>query len=340
MFDDADLDAVMVATPDHHHVLAGILACQAGIDLYVEKALSVTIAEGRKLVEAVKRYGRVCQVGSQNRSMETNQYGCQLIRTGGIGKVSLVEVQNYRGPLQYDGLPAEPAPEGADWDLFCGPTPARPYNWRLWLKDERMWEKRKWRGWDMWRSYSGHLMTNWGAHSIDMVQCALGTDTGGPVKIWPMLEGHKGERRTCPVGVKYADGRELHFVLKVADKWTFHGTKGKAMMRRNEFFTDPPELTVDPPDFEEQNRIWHGFSVVVRPHIQNWLDCVKSRDEPNAPVEIGHRSVTICHLANIARELGRELHWDPDKEVFPGDEEANGLLDRPRRPGWELPRIR
>ena len=126
MLDQKDLDAVMVATPDHHHVQVAMLACQAGHDVYVEKALSLTIAEGRRLVEAVKHYDRVCQVGSQNRSMEVNRHGCQLIRDGGIGKVSRVEVSNYAGPLRYDKLPGERIPEGGNWDLYCGPTPLRP----------------------------------------------------------------------------------------------------------------------------------------------------------------------------------------------------------------------
>ena len=108
-------------------------------------------------------------------------------------------------------------------------------------------------------------------------------------------------------------------------------------MSRNRFNTDPPELMVDPPDSAEQNRIWEGQSMVARPHIQNWLDCLKTRGRPIAPVQYGHRTATICHLANIARELGRKLRWDPEAEVFPDDAEANALCDRPRRPGWELP---
>lgn len=339
MIDKEKLDAVMIATPDHHHVLAAVLACQAGLDLYVEKALSLTIAEGRALVEAVERYDRVCQVGSQNRSMATNRFGCKLIRDGGIGKVSFVEVSNYTGPLRYDGLPEEAVPEGLGWDLFCGPTPVRPHNRKLWVKDEFKFDGQRWRGWDMWRSYSGHLMTNWGAHSIDMVQCALGTERTGPVEIWPLTDGHDGQMRLCPVVARYENGTELRFVLRFADKWTFHGDRGTALMRRNEFRTDPPELATGAPDPKEQQKIWQGQSVVARPHIQNWLDCIKTRGTPSAPVQIGHRSVSTCHLANIAREVGRKLRWDPDKETFPGDDEANALLDRPRRKGFELPDI-
>jgi predicted dehydrogenase len=337
MIDKEALDAVTIATPDHHHVLAAMLACQAGLDVYVEKALSLTIAEGRALVDTVKRYGRVCQVGSQNRSMEINRYGCGLIRKGGIGKISLVEMPNYPGPMRYSNLSEEPIPDGLGWDLFCGPRPVRPHNRKLWVKDEFRVDGRLWRGWDLWRDYSGHLMTNWGAHSVDMVQFALGTQETGPVEIWPLTDGHQGEMRFCPVAARYANGVELRFVLRFVDKWTFHGEHGKALMRRNEFSTDPPELAVNAPDPDEARRAWRGVGIVARPHIQNWLDCIKTRGTPNAPVEIGHRSVTVCHLANIARELKRKVRWDPKKETSPGDDEANALLDRPRRKGFELP---
>lgn len=337
LIDQEKLDAVMVAAPDHHHVLAAMLACLAGLDVYVEKPLSLCIAEGRALVEAAKRCGRVCQVGSQNRSMQINQYGCRLIRSGGIGRVALVEMPNYAGPMRYDGLPEEPVPEGLAWELFCGPRPLRPHNRKLWVKDEFRVDGRLWRGWDLWRDYSGHLMTNWGAHSLDMVQSALGTEDTGPVEVWPIKEEHRGEMRTCPVAMRYFNGTEVRFVLRYDDKWTFHGERGKALMRRNEFRTDPPELAVDAPDPREARAPWRGSSVVARPHIENWLQCVKTRATPNAPLEVGHRSVTVCHLANLARELGRPLRWDPKTETFPNDDEAAALLDRPRREGFELP---
>ena len=339
MIDSEKLDAVMIATPDHHHVLAATLACQAGLDVYVEKALSLTVAEGRALVEAAKRHRRIVQVGSQNRSMEINRYGCRLIRTGGIGKVSLVELPNYPGPMRYSELPEEPIPEGLGWELFCGPGPLRPHNRKLWVKDEFKVDGRLWRGWDLWRDYSGHLMTNWGAHSVDMVQLALGTEDTGPVEVWPMTEGHRGQMRFCPVTARYANGVELRFVLRSSDKWIFHGERGRALMRRNLFYTEPRELAVDAPDPNEAQKIWQGFGEVARPHIQNWLDCIKTRGRPNAPVEIGHRSVTTCHLANIAREVGRKIRWDPDKETCPDDDQANALLDRPRRRNFELPSL-
>ncbi|MHC4399916.1 MAG: Gfo/Idh/MocA family protein [Planctomycetota bacterium] len=338
MIDRERLDAVMIATPDHNHVLPAMLACQAGMDVYVEKALSLYVAEGRALVEAVRRAERVCQVGSQNRSMAVNQLGSRLVREGRLGKVSLVELPNYRGPMRYEGIPEEPVPEGLAWDLFCGQSPMRPHNRKLWVKDEFKVDGQLWRGWDLWRSYSGHLMTNWGAHSVDIVQLALGTSHTGPVEIWPLVDGYDGPMQSCPVAARYENGVELRFSLRVTDKWTFHGEHGKLLMRRNTFTTDPPDLAPERPAPELVD-VWEGPNIVARPHIQNWLDCIKTRGRPNAPVDVGHGSVTICHLAAIAREVRRRLRWDPDKEIFPGDAEANALLARPRRKGFELPEI-
>ena len=338
MLDEADLDAVMIATPDHHHVLAAMLACRRGLDVYVEKPLSLCVAEGRALVEAVKRHQVVCQVGSQNRSMEMNRFACALVRSGGLGKISRVQMPCYPGPMRYEGLPEEPIPGDLNWDLFCGPSPLRPYNRKLWIKDELKIDGKLWRGWDLWRAYSGHLMTNWGAHSLDIVQLALGTNDTGPVEIRPLTATHSGEMRYCPVAMRYASGIELCLELPLATEniWLFHGERGRLRMRRNFFRVDPPELVSEPPDRSALDK-WRGPGQVARPHIQNWLDCIKTRARPIAPVEVGHRSVTVCHLAAIARELGRPLRWDPVQETFPGDDEANALLSRPRREGFELP---
>ena len=375
MFEDAELDAVIIAAPDHHHALAAVLACRAGLDVYVEKPLAVTIAEGRAIVEAARRYDRVVQVGSQQRTMEMNRFACECIRDGGLGKVSLVQLRAKPGPLRYDqfvgpaatadssrfeiDLGEEPVPEGLAWDLFCGPTPLRPHNQKLWRKDEFRVSGLMWRGWDLWRSYSGHLMTNWGAHSVDMVQYALGMDESGPVEIWPETsrleasldkqwlyktppfgaagESPADEMRFCPVSMRYANGTELRFDPTPKFQAAFHGERGKMFISRNFFRTEPRDLVADPPD-PQVRRKWQG-TIVARPHIENWLDCVRTRQVPNAPVEGGHRSATVCHLANIARELGRRLRWDPLNEVFLNDDRANQLLDRPRREGWELPNL-
>jgi predicted dehydrogenase len=340
MIDEAKLDAVIIAAPDHHHVLAAMLACSAGLDVYCEKPLSLTIGEGRRLVKAVRQHGRVLQVGSQQRSMEMDRFACQFVREGGLGKISHVEVQNWPGPIPYEQLPEEPIPEGLHWDLFCGPTSARSHHWRYWLKDQREWDGMPWRGWDMWRDYSGHLMTNWGAHAVDIVQWALGMDNSGPVEMEPLLEGHDGSIRECPVVARYADGTELQMTSPKGfyAGGYFHGEHGEMKIVRNGFTPIPRDLLPQRPD-PELEEIWKGKGIVARPHLQNWLDCIRSRQDPVAPVEVGHRSVTICHLAGIARERRRKLCWDPVAETFPDDEEASKLIDRPRRCDWELPTI-
>ena len=338
MIEEGNLDAVIVTAPDHHHVHAAMLACRAGLDVYCEKPLSLTIDEGRRLVNAVRRYRRVLQVGSQQRSMEMDRFACKFVRDGGIGKVSKVEVKNFPGPLRYEELPNEPVPKAMHWDLFCGSRPFRNYNWRLWQKDERSWQGKNWRGWDMWRDYSGHLMTNHGAHAIDMVQWALGTDGTGPVEIQPLVDGYQGEMRLCPVVMRYANGTELSMTHPTGfyAGGYFYGEAGQMKISRNGFAAFPNELVTDRPD-PATAALWRGTGIVAKPHLQNWLDCIKTRKDPNAPVEVGHRSITICHLANIARELGRKLRWDPSAETFPEDAEARTLLDRPRRKRWELP---
>ena len=185
LIDQSDLDAVIIATPDHHHAQAALLALQAGLDVYLEKPLATTIDEGRRLVDAVRKTGRVLQVGSQQRTMEMNQFGCEFIRDGGLGTISHVELPNYPGPISEPSFSEEPIPSGLNWEMFLGPTPERPHNRKLWMKEDFRVGDLLWRGWDLFRDYSGHLMTNWGAHSVDMVQYALGMDECGPVKIVP-----------------------------------------------------------------------------------------------------------------------------------------------------------
>ncbi|TVQ03706.1 MAG: gfo/Idh/MocA family oxidoreductase [Planctomycetaceae bacterium] len=346
MLDREKLDAVIIATPDHHHAPAAMLALQAGLDVYLEKPLTVSIREGRLLANIVKQTDRVLQVGSQQRTMEINRFACESIRDGGLGKVTKVELPNYPGPLTIGDMPSEPIPEGLDWNLFLGPTPWRAHSRKLWLKDEFKVDDLLWRGWDLYRDFSGHMMTNWGGHTVDMVQYALGKDDTGPVEIRAIpldtsdesgrLWKHKTplprdarERRFWPVVMRYADGVEVHFVHG-PDYIRFHGERGILKMRRNHFETDPPDLVKNGPDPSVSER-WNGVGHVARPHLQNWLDCIRTRGVPQAPVEVGHRTATICHLANIARELSRPLRWDPATERFPDDPAANELLVRPRR---------
>jgi predicted dehydrogenase len=322
MFDKEKLDAVIIGTPDHARTLPCIRAVQAGYDVYAEKPLTVYIREGRVLVDHVRKHNRIFQVGTQQRTMEVNRFCCQFVRDGKLGKLKQVSAVNYTGANTYSGLPEEPIPPTDDWNTWCGPTPLRPFNNQLQF------------GWMGWRDYSGGEMTNWGAHGIDQIQWALGKDGTGPTELWP--DGDKGI-----ISMKYADGTPVRFEREGAPMGgaVFIGSECKMEINRNRFATNPAGFVKDPPDPAAQDAKWEGEGWIARPHIQNWLDCIKSRKLPNADVEIGHRSVSICHLLNITRELNRKLQWNPETEQFVGDDEANKLVDRPRRAGFELPEV-
>ena len=339
MLDATDIDAVFVATPDHWHVLPSIQACQAGKDVYLEKPLSLTIREGRILVDAVRKYGRVLQTGSQRRSMSGHRLGCELVRNGLAGKIHTVIIKNYPSPWESD-LPAQPVPEGLNWDAWCGMTEPVPYH-------DDIFVQRSNPGWISLRPYSGGEMTGTGAHGFDQIQWALDTDHTGPVEIWseggkldPVVytksesrsRGNTHCSRDRRVRMRFANG----IVVRLEDNGPaaggeFIGEKGKIRIGSNVVTSNPVELAKTPPESLKFRLPPTGS------HIQNWFDCIKSREKPIADVEIGHRSAVLCHLGNIARWVGRRLQWDPEKETFPGDDEANSHLDRPRRKPYELP---
>jgi predicted dehydrogenase len=321
LLDDAKIDAVIVPTTDHGRVLACIHACQAGKDIYAEKPLSLTVREGRALVNAVRKHGRVFQTGSQQRSMEMNRFACELVRTGKLGNVLGVQCQNYPGPGGGGQRAEQPVPGGLNWDQWLGQVEMRPYH------------EDYFRGWMGFRDFAGGEMTNWGAHGLDQLQWALGADATGPVEVWP-----EGTEPNAPLSYRYASGVVVKLELKEGP-WggaVFTCEKGKITIDRNRFTVDPADLVRDVPPAQTAE-IWEGPGWQARYHIQNWLECIKSRGKPVADAEIGHRSITVAHLGNIARRLGRRLQWDPVKELFAGDEEANRHLERPRRKGYELP---
>ena len=323
MLDDEQLDAVVVATPDHGRTLPCIHAIQSGLDVYAEKPLTAYIQEGRHLVNAVRKHDRVFQVGTQQRTMEINQYCCNLVHTGEIGEVKTVVAVNYKGPMRYERIEREQVPADDNWDMWCGPTDLRPFNHQLQFQ------------WMKWRSYSGGQMTNWGAHGVDQIQSALGKSHTGPTEIWPESSGPNGK-----VSMRYDDGTLVRFELEKGPMGgaIFVGSQCKLEISRNRFATNPADFLNDAPEPAVREK-WEGPGWIAKPHIKNWLDCIKTRERPNADVEIGHRSVTICHLTNIAREIGRHLHWDPKSERFVNDPAANQLLERPRRAGYELPKV-
>ena len=332
-----DLDGILICTPHHQHILPAMLACQAGLDVYVEKPLSLYINEGRALVRAARKYGRVVQVGSQQRTMEMDRFACELVRDGGIGRVKQIEAVNFSGPIPYPakGLPKQPIPAGFNWDLFQGPAPVRPFNKQLAFKESYP------HNWLHWRDYSGNG-TDMMAHSLDMVQYAMGADDSGPVEFWPV----SGKGSSARIDFRYANGVEVQSRFTAWEKpyrgphlgAIFVGERCKIEINRNKFTTNPPNFVANPPDPKLAEK-WEGDGWVAQGHIENWFDCIKSRAKPNADVEIGHRTVTVGHLINIAREVGRKLRWNPVKEQIVGDPEANALLDRTRRKGWELPMV-
>jgi predicted dehydrogenase len=330
ILDRNDIDAVIVATGEFQRVRPCIEACMAGKDIYAEKPLSLYVQEGRVLVDAARKHKRVVQVGTQQRSMEMNRVACELVRNGGLGKILEVRAIAYEGPQvsPAEPFPAETVPSGLDWNRWLNQAAERPFN-------------SKWMGWMQWRDFAGGQMTNWGAHGVDQIQWALGTDDTGPVQMEPLTSGLSGQVR-----MKYANGVIVNFVIEPG-KGPMGGAvficeKGKLEINRNKFASNPPEIAIElrkQLDIAEEERKWSDDLALwqARWHMQNWLDCIKSRELPVADVEIGHRSITVCHLANITRELQRPLRWDPATESFVDDPEANNLLTRERRNGFELP---
>lgn len=330
LLDRTDIDAVLVATGEFQRVLPCIHACQAGKDIYAEKPLTLYVREGRALVNAVRRHGRILQVGTQQRSMAMNRVACDLIRTGGLGRVLEVRAINYSGAQAAPAQPLaeQPVPDGLDWNQWLNQSAWRPFH-------------TDWLGWMRWQEFAGGEMTNWGAHGVDQIQWALGMDQSGPVEVRPLSGGPNGQ-----VSMRYANGVEVNFVIEPGHGpmggAVFVCEQGKLEINRNKFTSNPPEIAAElnrQVDVAEEERKWSDDLALwqARWHLQNWLDCIRSREVPVADVEIGQRSVTVCHLANIARATGRPLRWNADQERFEDDEVANRLLDRPRRAGFELP---
>ncbi len=324
MLSKEKLDAVFVATTTHARVLACIHAMQAGLDVFAEKPLTLTIEEGQYLVRAEQKYRTVFQVGTQQRSIAINNFGSDLIRNGAIGKVLAVRCPNFPGPQLLPSFPAEPAPPEMDWDLWCNQAGLTPYSSQLHPGLGR---------WARFRPYCGWLVTGW-VHAFDQIQRALGTDDTGPVEIWPAGPGPNG-----PVSLRYASGTVLRADLP-EDKGPkmggiLTGEQGRIEINRNRLAANPPELIRDAPPPADKSE----YASVSHEHIANWVRCMRTREKPVAPAIVGHRSTVICHLINICRELGRKLQWDPAKEAFVGDDEANALRSRSRRKGYELPNI-
>ena len=317
-----DLDAVAVVTPNHWHALLAIAAAKAGKDIYCEKPMALTIGETRAMVDAVHRYGRVLQVGSQQRSDPTFRYACELVRNGCIGTVREVFV-NVGSPPVACYLPPEPTPDFLDWDMWLGPAPWRPYSSVL----APPMPNNHWPLWRDYRDYAGGGMTDFGAHHFDIAQWGLGMDHTGPVEVNPP-DGKTYDRLTY----RYANGVVMyHQGGDPRAAVTFVGDKGSVAVQRGSYLRTEPADLINTKFGPNDIHLYESHD-----HHQNFLDCVRSRQKPICDVEIGCRSASVCHIGNIAYWLKRPLKWNPDTERFVGDEEANRLLRRPMRAPWRL----
>jgi predicted dehydrogenase len=316
-----DIDAVVIATPDHWHALLSIAAMKSGKDVYCEKPLTLTINEGKAVVAAARKYGRVFQTGSQQRSWPEFHRACELVRNGRIGKVHTVHV-NVGGPPRVCDLPGEPVPEGLDWDFWLGPAPWRPYNSDI----APGLDFHGWPNFRAYRDYAGGGMTDIGAHHFDIAQWGLGMDGTGRVEIHPP-DDKDYKLRTY----KYANGVILHHGGASGGAGIeFKGTEGRVLVNRGFIATDPPHI-LDSVIGANETRLYY-----TRDHHGNWLDCIRTRRRPICDVAIGFSSVTVCHLGNIAYWIKRPLKWDPKKGEFINDAGANRLLQRAMRPPWKL----
>ena len=318
----SDIDAVLIATPTNWHGIMSVEACKAGKDVYCEKPLSLTIAEARAVATAARRYNRVLQTGSQQRSDHSFRFACELVRNGRIGRVEKVHV-DVGGPPEHCYLPAEPTPETLDWDMWTGPAPMRPYHSKICPLDDY----ESWPQWRYYRDYGGGDMTDFGAHHFDIAQWGLGMDDSGPVEIIPP-DGGELKRLTY----RYANGTLMTRGGASGGAATeFIGTEGKVGVNRFQLLhTEPKAL--------KRERLGPDDIHLYRSgnHMDNWLACIRSRRQPICPAEVGCRSVSVCHLGNIAYRLKRPLRWDPAAEQFIDDPEADLLVSRPMRSPWRI----
>jgi predicted dehydrogenase len=338
--DEAGIDVVINGTPDHWHTLVNLRAVHSGKDVYSEKPLTLTIDEGKRLVEAVEKSGRILQTGSQQRSDARFRLACELVRNGRIGKVQRVHVWLPIG-LNDGPFSPKPVPEGLDWNFWLGQAPQVDYMPERCHGTFRYW-------WD----YSGGTMTDWGAHHNDIALWGLGKDRSGPTSVEgraivePVPGGYTaaseyrvkyvyddGVEHNCwstrassrfgAPGGEPAEGEREHGVL-------FEGTGGSIFVTRGKIEASDPAL-LNEPLAADAERLY-----VSNDHMGNFFECVKTRKAPICDAEIGHRSASCCHLGVIVIRLGRKLQWDPAKEQFVNDAEANGWLAREQRKGFEM----
>jgi predicted dehydrogenase len=365
LLDRKDIEAVTIAVPDHWHALIAIEALRKGKDVYCEKPLTLTIAEGQAVVKAAQATGRVFQVGTQQRSDVVRfRLACELVRNGRLGKIERVETRIGENPTSPE-LPEAAVPEGLDWNFWLGPAPQAPFVWKTYeVEDRGKKQKRAWcrhpYEFRWWYDYSGGKMTDWGAHHNDIAQWGLGMDDSGPVAVeaegTPPPAGTN--RYNChprfKVTYTYATGTKLicaHTQLPdavdpkqdvVKDKKgkerkvghdngiLFVGEGGKWIFVNREIITASDDKLIKEPLPADAKHLYYSDN-----HMANFLSCMRSRARAICPAEVGHRSVTVCHIGVIALRTGKKLKWDPVAERF-DDEEANKWLRREMREPWKL----
>jgi len=326
-----DIDAVVIATPDHWHALIAIAAANAGKDIYCEKPMAHTILEGRAMVNAVRANRRIFQLGSMQRSMGEFRAACELIRNGVIGKVAKVDAA-VGGPPVFCNLPEETMEPGLDWDLWLGPAPLRPYNSIL---SPRGFPK-GFPDWRRYREYGGGGVCDWGAHHFDIVQWAFGFDDSGPVEFFPTADP-KGES-----GVRWRYATGLEVTHQKGNGITFYGNQGKIYVNRRKFqlwlgdklkaetMDDYSPLLKEllPPNAV---RLYRSTN-----QIADWVKCMKSRELPVCDVETGQRSATVCNLANLTYFNQKIIKWNPATESFVDRTGEASWLTRDYRAPWKL----
>lgn len=331
-----DIDAVIIATPDHWHAAMSIEAMQAGKAVYCEKPLALTVAEGQLLREAVRQSGAVFQVGTMQRSDPVFRTACELVRNGRLGEIRKVTVTLPPATAGGPFATASPPPE-LDWDLWLGQAPEVPYC------PERCHYNYRW-----WWDYSGGIMTDWGAHQLDIVHWALGCDDSGPLSVQskaelPDIPNGYTVPTAFQVQLQYPGG-VLVEISPEGDRLgiLFEGTRGRIFVNRGGVFGKPYDDLHANPLPEDAVRLnphmgWMGTSWYR--HLRDFFDCVRTGRQPVSDVSSQHRSTTACHIANISMRLGKTLRWDAVAETFPDDAQARALLSRRQRAPYLLPPV-
>jgi predicted dehydrogenase len=334
-----DIDVVTIGSPDHWHAKMLIDACRAGKDVYCEKPLTLTVDEGRHVLRAVEETKRVVQIGTWQRSDHNFRLGCELVRAGRIGRLERVTVvlgKNVTG----GPFAVHPVPAHLNWNLWQGQTPDTPYI------PERCHYTFRW-----WMDYSGGQMTDWGAHHMDIAHWGMGMERSGPVEItgaarWPKAPNGYTVPIDFEARLTYPDGVVLELKDNGRNGVLFEGTEGRIFVNRGTASGKPVEDLAQQPWPREEFRLYPDDNLDRPPrtgkldaiinHMGNFYDCILSRRTPISDVVSQHRSVSVCHLVNIALRLGRPVRWNPEQERFVNDAEADALLSREQRPGFEV----